>query len=51
MCDKCEEVNRKIEHYRILMSRIPDQLTNERVQKLIEDMQAEKAALHPERDK
>jgi hypothetical protein len=30
------------------MSRIPDQLTNERVQRLIEDMQAEKAALHPE---
>jgi hypothetical protein len=51
MCDKCQELDKKIEHYRRIVSRITDQLTNERVEKLIEEMQAQKVALHPEQEK
>ena len=46
-----QELDKKIEHYRSLVARVTDQLTNERVAKLIEEMQAQKAALHPEQEK
>jgi hypothetical protein len=48
MCEKCVELDGKIEHYRRMSSRITDQLTRDGIQKLIEQMQARKAALHPE---
>ena len=50
MCEKCEELDEKIEHYRSLMARVTDRQTNEGIGKLIEDMQAQKAVLHPERE-
>ena len=50
MCEKCEELDERIEHYRYLMARVTDRRTNEGIGKLIEDMQAQKAALHPERE-
>jgi FAD/FMN-containing dehydrogenase len=48
MCEKCVELDGKIEHYQRLFSRITDQLTLDGIKKLIEQMQAQKAALHPE---
>jgi hypothetical protein len=48
MCDKCVELDGKIEHYRSLSSRITDQPTLDGIKKLIEEMNAQKAALHPE---
>jgi len=51
MCDKCQELDKKIEHYRSVMTRINDRSMNEGVGKLIEEMQAQKAALHFEREK
>jgi hypothetical protein len=48
MCDKCVELDSKIDHYRFLADRITDQLTIDGIKQLIERMQAEKAALHPE---
>jgi hypothetical protein len=51
MCDKCVEINKKIEHYRRLVALITDQLTNERVAELIADMEAQKASFHPEQKK
>jgi hypothetical protein len=48
MCDKCNQLDKKIEHYRNLIARVPDPLTVERVGELIKEMQAQKAALHPE---
>ena len=50
MCEKCEELDEKIDHYRNLIARVADRQTNEGIGKLIEDMQAQKAALHPERE-
>lgn len=47
MCDKCVELDAKIEHYRKLASAIADQVTVERVADLIRAMQARKEKLHP----
>jgi beta-phosphoglucomutase-like phosphatase (HAD superfamily) len=51
MCDKCVELDRKIEHYRLLASRVTDQPTIDGIKELIERMQAQKLALHPEQAK
>ena len=51
MCDKCIELDKKIEHYRQLAERVRDPLLTEGVGQLIEGMEAQKAALHPERQK
>jgi hypothetical protein len=48
MCDKCVELDSKIEHYRRLSAGITDQPTLDGIKKLIEEMNAQKAALHPE---
>ena len=48
MCDKCEELDKKIERYRKIILGIGDQPTVERIEALIGEMQAQKAALHPE---
>jgi hypothetical protein len=47
MCEKCVELDKKIEHYRSMSPRITDQATLDGIQKLIEQMQAQKVALHP----
>jgi hypothetical protein len=47
MCVKCQELDQKIERYRLIRERIPDPLLVEGVGKLIEEAEAEKAALHP----
>ena len=50
MCDKCVEIDGRIEHYRRLSSGVTDQATLYGIKKLIEQMKARKAALHPEQD-
>jgi hypothetical protein len=51
MCEKCEELDKRIEHYRQLAARVDDPLLTEGVGKLIEEIEAQKAAFHPERKK
>ena len=51
MCDRYEDLNQKIEHYRQIIARVPDPLLVERVGKLIEDLQVQKVAFHPEQQK
>jgi hypothetical protein len=48
MCDKCDELDKKIEHYRRIRLSIGDPVTIERIEALIADLQAQKATLHPE---
>jgi hypothetical protein len=48
MCDKCVELDGKIEHYRRLSAGITDQRTLDGIKILIEEMQAQKVALHPD---
>lgn len=49
MCEKCTEIDGKIEHYQKLLSLIADQRTLDAIKLLISRMEAEKQALHPER--
>jgi hypothetical protein len=48
MCETCVELDKKIEHYRNMASRITDQQMLDGIKVLIEQMQAQKVALHPE---
>jgi hypothetical protein len=42
MCDKCVELDKKIEHYQRLRSNITDQATLDGIKKLIERAEVEK---------
>ena len=48
MCTKCQELEKKIERYRRVVSSINDQPTIDRLNELIKDMEDEKAKLHPD---
>ena len=48
MCEKCTEIDAKIEHYRYLSRMVMDQPTLDGIQQLVEQMKAEKVALHAE---
>jgi hypothetical protein len=48
MCWKCEEIDKMIVRYRTLRTRVTDIWTLEGLQQLIEKLEAEKKALHPE---
>jgi hypothetical protein len=50
MCDKCIELDRKLEQYRRLAGSITDELTIARISKMIKDTAAEKAKLHPDQE-
>jgi hypothetical protein len=50
MCDKCVELDGKMEHYRWIASMITDQLTRDRIKALIAQLELRKAALHPEKE-
>jgi hypothetical protein len=49
MCDKCTELDERIERY-LGISSSNDQLTIDRIKELIEDLRAQKAALHPDQE-
>jgi hypothetical protein len=48
MCEKCKELDLKIEHFRSLSSVVTDRMTLDGIDTLIEKYQAEKKALHPD---
>jgi hypothetical protein len=48
MCDACDELNEKIEHYKKVMSAMTDQLTIERITALVAELEAQKGRLHRE---
>jgi hypothetical protein len=48
MCERCERLDEKIEHYKKVISAMTDQLTIERINSLVLELQTQKAALHPE---
>jgi hypothetical protein len=51
MCDECDKIDKKIDHYRKLVARLPDALTHERLAGLVAELEAKKTALHPEQAK
>jgi hypothetical protein len=48
MCDKCVEIDARIATYQRIASRITDQPTIDGAKRLIAELQAKKAALHPD---
>jgi len=48
MCEQCEELDKKIRHYRKLPSSLTDEPTLVGIKKLIEEAEARKRALHPD---
>jgi hypothetical protein len=48
MCEKCVELDGKIEHYQRMASRMTDQAMLDGIKELTEQMKALKAAPHPE---
>ena len=51
MCSKCTELEEKIARYRRIMDRVLDAQLAAGITKLIQEAEAEKAALHREQDK
>lgn len=48
MCEKCIEIDRKIDHYKWIATQVYDGPTRRGIDDLIQQHQAEKRALHPE---
>jgi hypothetical protein len=48
MCEKCDEIDQKIERYRQVQRTILDQVTVDRAKEMVTELQARKVALHPE---
>ena len=51
MCEKCVEIDGKIEHYRGIASRITDEAMLRGIKLLIERAKAQKAELHPDQQR
>jgi hypothetical protein len=50
MRDKCIQLDKEIEHYERQASGIADELTLERIRESVQEMRAQKAALHPDEE-
>lgn len=48
MCSRCDELDKKIEHYQRLSRMLLDQRAIESLETLIEKYKADKHALHPD---
>jgi|HubBroStandDraft_5_1064220.scaffolds.fasta_scaffold853671_2 hypothetical protein len=48
MCWKCQEIDKKIDHYNKLRSQVLDEQTVEGIDSLAAELEAEKLALHPD---
>jgi hypothetical protein len=48
MCNKCVEIDKTIERYRGIKERVSDLALVDRAKQLIAELEADKAALHPE---
>jgi mono/diheme cytochrome c family protein len=47
MCDVCGQLEKKIAHYRRVMTAMTDQLTIERIAALVAELEAQMTAQHP----
>jgi hypothetical protein len=51
VCDKCDEIDRRIGRLRTMVAQLADPQTIEAANKLIEEMEAKKAQFHCNPDK
>jgi hypothetical protein len=47
MCEKCAEIDRRIERFKVIVARFIDEHMTKAVGVAITDLEAQKAALHP----
>ena len=50
MCEKCQELDGRIERYERLARGITDERTLDGIHELVAKLKAERAALHPEQE-
>lgn len=50
MCEKCAEINRNIANYQSTISNATDTLAIQLLGMVVKDLEADKKALHPEKD-
>jgi hypothetical protein len=48
MCEKCAELNVRIERYRRITGSFSDEITISRIKELVAKLETQKAELHPE---
>ena len=48
MCNKCKSIDADLDRYRLLKARLTDQQTVEGIAKLIDKLEQQKKALHPQ---
>ena len=48
MCEKCKSIDERIQRYRLLSAGIRDQQTLDALERMIQELEAQKKALHPE---
>lgn len=48
MCDKCNEIDARAAQYQRLSDAVNDKLVIEQIRKMIDELKAQKAALHPD---
>jgi hypothetical protein len=48
MCDKCKDLDQRIEHYQRISASMTDETVIDRIKELIAKIKAQKAELHPE---
>ena len=48
MCEKCVEIDNKVDHYRWLAKQLNDKRTIQGIDELIQQHEAEKRSLHPD---
>jgi hypothetical protein len=49
MCDKCVEIDKKIEHFHRIAARMTDKPLLDGIRELVDQAKMQKATLHPER--
>jgi hypothetical protein len=47
MCERCREIDERVEHYRQLAAGLTDRQSLDAIENIINELQQEKAALHP----
>jgi hypothetical protein len=50
MCEKCVEIDKKIDHYKWLAHQMSDSRTLQGINELIHQHEAQKRSLHPEKE-
>jgi quinolinate synthase len=48
MCEKCAQLDERLQHYRDLADQVNDKFTKEAVERLTEQYTAQKLVMHPE---